>query len=608
MGRHSLPDVRPTGAGRARSPRRRHVSIAAALVLAVTAGTGVAARAGLLSFGTPCDKAPVRLDIAASPDIAPALREIAERARRDRVTSDGNCLDIRVSARENFKAAAALAGGTAPGYQVWVPDSDVWVDRAKGSGDGIALTPAGNVASSPVTLAAVPRSARTLGWPHETYTWAELAAAATGTGRPRLGSADPLRSATGLLALSSVAESAQQNGQNRQDGRNGKDGKGGQDGTGDTLAAATAQLLSGRVADSDPRLLDTLAQDDSAAEKGNPRRNEALLLSEQAAFAHNSEGSGADNLDLFYPTDGAPVLDYPYSLVNQTALSTDQSRAAMRFMALLGEDPSYRTLEKHGFRVANAPVHGEVLRTAGGRSPQPYDGADARPPSVETVQRTLGLWTVTVRSTRLTTVVDTSGSMAAPVPGRAGQSRMDVTKASLLRALNQFTSEDEIGLWEFATRLDGKKDYRELEKTARLGDPVKGGGTHRERLSDAFSALKPVPDADTGLYDTTLAAYRKARATYVDGKFNALIILTDGSNKDDDGISRGELIKRLKALADPERPVPLIAVAVGPDADRAEVDKVAKATGGAGYEVSDPADIQSVLLRAIMLSAGSTTP
>ncbi|WP_329070471.1 substrate-binding domain-containing protein [Streptomyces sp. NBC_01429] len=591
MGRHSLPDVRATGAGRARSPRRRHVSIAAALVLAVTAGTGVAARAGLLSFGGPCDAAPVRLDIAASPDIAPALREVAERARRDRVTSDGNCLDIRVSARENFKAATALARGSAPDFQVWVPDSDVWVDRAKGSGDGIPLTPAGNVASSPVALAAVPRSARTLGWPRETYTWAELAAAVTDTGRPRLGSADPVRSATGLLALSSVAESAQQKGR---------------DGAGDTLAAATAQLLSQRVTDSDPRLLDTLAQDDSGAEKGNPRRNEALLLSEQAAFAHNSEGSGAANLHLFYPTDGAPVLDFPYSLVDQTALSTDQSRAAMRFMALLGEEPSYRTLEKHGFRVTNTPVRGDVLRTAGGRSPQPYDGADARPPSVETVQRTLGLWTVTVRSTRLTTVVDASGSMAAPVPGRDGQSRMDVTKASLLRALAQFTAEDEVGLWEFATRLDGKKDYRELEKTARLGDPVKGGGTHRERLSDAFSALKPVPDADTGLYDTTLAAYSKARATYVDGKFNALVILTDGSNKDDDGISRGALIKRLKALADPERPVPLIAVAVGPDADRAEVDKIAKATGGAGYEVSDPADIQSVLLRAIMLSAGST--
>ncbi|MEW1723431.1 substrate-binding domain-containing protein [Streptomyces sp. NPDC093109] len=599
MGRHSLPDVRPASAGRARSPRRRNVATAAALVLAVAAGTGIAARAGLLSFGAPCDRDPVRLDIVASPDIAPALRETADRAGRDKVTSDGRCLAVRVTARDNFKVARALATGAAgttsgsgaPTYQVWIPDSGVWVDRAKGAGDGIPLTPAGNVASSPVTLAAVPASARTLGWPRKTYTWSDLAQAATGGGLPRVGSADPARSASGLLALSAMAESSQQDGAE-----------------GDTRTAATAKLLSERVADSDLQLLDTLAQDDSGAEKGNPRRNEAVLISEQAAFTHNAEGNGVAGLNLFYPTDGAPALDYPYSLVNQTELTTDQSRAAMRFMALLGEERSYRTLERYGFRAANAPATDEVLRTAGGRSPQPYGGEDARPPSAEAVQRALGLWTVTVRSARLTTVVDASGSMAAPVPGRSGQSRMEVTKASLLRALSQFTAEDEIGLWEFATRLDGSKDYRVLERTARLGERVTGGGTHRERLSDAFAALRPVPDGDTGLYDTTLAAYKEARSSYVSGKFNALVILTDGSNKDDDSISRANLIERLKALADPARPVPLIAVAVGPDADRAEVDRIAKATGGAGYEVSDPADIQSVLLKAIMLSAASTTP
>ncbi|MFD7314144.1 substrate-binding domain-containing protein [Streptomyces sp. NPDC059883] len=592
MGRHSLPDAKATGTGRARSPRRRTVSIATALVLAVAAGTGVAAQSGLLSFADSCADAPVRLDLAASPDIAPALRAIADRARQDRVTTDGHCLDVRVEARENYQVAAALADGSgAPGYQVWVPDSDVWVERAKGLGDGISLTPAGTVALSPVTLATVPTAARALGWPRERYTWAELAATATGDDGLLLGSGDPARSATGLLALSSIAESSREEGAD-----------------GDTRTAATAELLTQRVSDTDTRVLETLARDDSGAEKGNPRRNEAVLLSEQAAFAHNSEGNGSAGLHLFYPTDGAPVLDYPYSIVDETELTTDQSRAAMRFMALLGDEGAYRTLRKHGFRVADTALDPALVRTAGALSPQPYDGNDAGPPSSEALQRALGLWTVTVQSARLTTVVDTSGSMAAAVPGRDGQSRMDVTKASLLRALAGFTPEDEIGLWEFSTRLDGAKDYRELERTARLGMPVKDGGTHRDRLSDAFTALKPVPGGDTGLYDTTLAAYREAVATYVSGKFNALVILTDGSNKDDDSISRAELIKRLKTVVDPRRPVPLIAIAVGPDADRNEVDTIARAAGGAGYEVSDPAEIQTVMLRAVMLAAGLTGP
>nr|MDT0522718.1 VWA domain-containing protein [Streptomyces sp. DSM 41633] len=198
-----------------------------------------------------------------------------------------------------------------------------------------------------------------------------------------------------------------------------------------------------------------------------------------------------------------------------------------------------------------------------------------------------------------TTVVDASGSMATPVPG-SGRSRMDVTKESLIQALTQFTPDDEIGLWEFATTLDGEKDYRKLMPTRRLGDPAQGGSTHREKLSAACAGLQPVPGGATGLYDPVLAAYPEARSTDVKGKFNALVILTDGSNQDENGISRSALAARLKELADPERPVPVIAIAVGPDADREEVAEIARITGGDGYEVSDPAEIQAVIFRAIM--------
>ncbi|CAM5546972.1 hypothetical protein SBADM41S_06703 [Streptomyces badius] len=107
-------------------------------------------------------------------------------------------------------------------------------------------------------------------------------------------------------------------------------------------------------------------------------------------------------------------------------------------------------------------------------------------------------------------------------------------------------------------------------ETKRLGDRAAGGGTHREKLTAAFAGLQPVPGGATGLYDTTLASYKEARATYVKGKFNALVILTDGSNQDTNGISRSGLIAELKKLVDPERPVPVIAIAVGPDADRDE--------------------------------------
>ncbi|SBU96901.1 von Willebrand factor type A domain-containing protein [Streptomyces sp. Ncost-T6T-1] len=586
MGRHSLPDSH-AAEGRRGHPstrrRRRTVAIATLLVLAVATGTAVAAKGGLLSFSEPCEDSAVRLSVVASPDIAPAVRSIAEQARADEVKADGRCLAVEVLARDAHKVAEALAAGdTEPDFQVWLPDSDLWLERAKGLGEGIPVSPSDSVASSPVALAMVPSASRALGWPRKTYTWAELVAGALGSDRVRLGAADPARSATGLLALAGIGASSARQG-----------------GDSDTRVAQTAKVLAERMSDGDAQVLETLARSTSGAEEGNPKRNQAVLISEQAAFAHNAEATGAGKLDLFYPEDGTPLLDYPYTLVNEPRLSTTESRAALRFMNLLGDREARATFAEHGFRAGDGSAEDSLVAAAGGRKPQPYAEPAAEAPSAEALQETLGMWTITVQSARLTTVVDASGSMATLVPGR-NQSRMDVTKESLIQALGQFTPNDEIGLWEFATTLDGEKDYRRLMETKRLGDPAAGGGTHREKLTAAFAGLQPVPGGATGLYDTTLASYKEARSTYVKGKFNALVILTDGSNQDTNGISRSGLITELKELVDPERPVPVIAIAVGPDADRDEVAEIARVTGGDGYEVSDPAEIQAVILQAIM--------
>ncbi|MEV7405145.1 substrate-binding domain-containing protein [Streptomyces sp. NPDC091267] len=589
MGRHSLPDDYAADGSGDRPPRRRRtVAIATMLVLAVAAGTAVAAQGGLLSFSNSCGDSAVHLSMMTSPDIAPAVRAVADKASKDDLRSDGHCVDVEVVARDSYKVADALAGGTRkPDYQMWLPDSDLWLSRAKGTGDAVPITPGDSVASSPVALAMVPAAAKSLGWPQKQYSWAQVTAAAMDADKVRLGAADPARSATGLLALTSIATSS------------GKQG-----GDSDTRVAATAKLLAQRMSDGDTQVLGTLAQDGSGAEAGNPSRNQAVLLSEQAAFAHNAESTGDGRLDLFYPKDGTPLLNYPFTLVNEEQQSLDESRAALRFMTLLSEDSAQHTLAEHGFRTTDGTAGESLIASAGGKSPQPYATSPATAPSDEALQEALGMWTITVQSARLTTVVDASGSMATVVPGR-NQSRMDVTKASLIQALDQFTPNDEIGLWEFATTLDGDKDYRRLVATSRLGDAAKGGGTHREKLAAAFAALKPVPDGATGLYDTTLAAYKEAQRTYVKGKFNAVVILTDGSNQDDLSISRSALIAELKRIADPERPVPLLAIAVGPDADREEVNEIAKVTGGGGYQVNDPAEIQAVILQAVMTAGQS---
>ncbi|MPY63051.1 substrate-binding and VWA domain-containing protein [Streptomyces spongiae] len=587
MGRHSLPDHPRAGApGPRPRARRRSVAIATVLVLTVAGGTAVVVRGGLLSFGASCRDRAVRLDLAASPDIAPSLKAAADRARDENVTSDGRCLDVRVRARDSSEVADDLRSGGKPDVQVWVPDSDVWVQRVSADTTSTRLTRAGNVASSPVGVAVVPSAAKSLGWPEKTYTWTELAGATLQDDRLRLGAADASRSATGLLALTRLTTAAAGT----------KDGG--------TQAAAMAKLLSQRTVDSDSQVLATLPRDASGSEQGNPKRNQALLLSEQSAYTHNASADADEHLRLFYPKDGAPRLDYPFTLVDDARLTTDESRAALRFMTLLDSTEGRALLTERGFRLEGKDASTALVTRAGGRAPQPYDDDPPEPDPAPAVQEALGMWTITVQSARITTVVDASASMAEPVPG-TGRTRMDVTKASLLEALATFTSEDEIGLWEFSTKLDGNRDYKVLVPTKRLGDRV-GDGTQRDRLSAAFTSLAPVPEGATGLYDTTLAAYEEAVSSYAKGKFNALVILTDGVNEDPGSISRSTLVSELQKATDPTRPVPLIAIAVGPEADKTELNQTAKAAGGSGHQVSNPSQIQSVILKAIV-QAGSQT-
>lgn len=597
MARNSLPDD-PSSYGeqapRAIAPpprtrsRRRTILLASALVLVLGAGAGVAVRTDLLPFNGSCDGDSVTVRVAASPDIAPALRGVAERARENGTTSDGHCLDVRVSARTGAEVADTLRQKGAPPYEVWLPDSALWVERADATGTAPSLKTLGPVASSPVALAAVPSAAKSLNWPKKQYTWAEIAASATDDGGLRLGSADPARSSTGLLALTRIQASAAK--QSEDDA--------------DEETAGAARQLAERTAPGDSQVLATLPRDDSGAELGNPKRNEALLLSEQAAHQHNTGDGDAPDLRLLYPKDGVALLDYPYTLVNDTELSTRKARAAVRFQTLLDGDEGQSALRKRGFRPEDGQASGDIVRQAGGRTPQPYGASPGKPPSPKSVETALGMWTITVQSARFTIAVDASASMSAPVPGRSGQSRMDVTKSSLIQGLSQFTPEDEVGLWEFSHRLDGERDHRELVPTERLGLRADDGSTHRDRLTSAFGKMQPISGGATGLYDTTLAAYQQAVEDYSRDKFNTLVLVTDGANEDPGSVSRKELLKKLDGLRDDDRPIPLITIAVGPDADKAACKEIAKATGGSAHQVNDPSQIHSVILKAIM-AAGS---
>ncbi|HRK45499.1 MAG TPA: VWA domain-containing protein, partial [Nocardioides sp.] len=218
-------------------------------------------------------------------------------------------------------------------------------------------------------------------------------------------------------------------------------------------------------------------------------------------------------------------------------------------------------------------------------------------PSSTDVDGALLTWRVLSIPSSVLAVFDVSASMDFDAPG--GVRRIDVAVDAATTALAVFPDHARIGLWEFSTqRGPGGRDWAVLEPIRRL-DSVVGGKTQRERLGQRAEEMKDSTDGGTGLYDTALAAYRYAVQKYDENYSNSVILLTDGSNDDPGSISARMLLHRLRALADPQRPVRIIGVAVSEDADLAEIQRIAAATGGSAYRADTSEDLLRVFAQEI---------
>jgi Mg-chelatase subunit ChlD len=215
------------------------------------------------------------------------------------------------------------------------------------------------------------------------------------------------------------------------------------------------------------------------------------------------------------------------------------------------------------------------------------------------VRGLLQQWKDAGRRGRVLAVLDISGSMAERVPGTSPVvSKLDLAVAASRRALASFAPDSELGLWAFSTRLEGSRDYTELVPVGPLSAPLRGA-TRRQTLDNALSGIQVRPHGDTGLFDTTLAAFRTLQRTYADGRLNAVVVLTDGRNDDDRSISRATLLSTLRAEYDPARPVHIITVGYGDDVDLDALKAIAAATRGSASAADDPRDIDKVLFQAL---------
>ena len=103
-----------------------------------------------------------------------------------------------------------------------------------------------------------------------------------------------------------------------------------------------------------------------------------------------------------------------------------------------------------------------------------------------------------------------------------------------------------------------------------------------------------------------LAAYKEVQKEWEPGRVNSVVLFTDGQNEDKNGISRAELLQKLKRIKDAERPVQVIIIGIGTEVSRAELETIAKEADGVVFVATDPTKIGDIFLQAI--AARPTAP
>jgi hypothetical protein len=500
--------------------------------------------------------------IAAAPEIAPVLTHIAGGLTPEQRTSGGTCYLFQVSGLEPSRVAAGLTGGsTEATADVWVPDSTYWLREA--SAVNIEVPGQGqSIATSPTVLAMPEPVARRFGWPERRPTWPATVAAAEAPRSPLpIGTADPGSCPLGLfglLGVRAVVQGSAQSGPRR---------------------VVAFRAFSKKVFAPTVNLLDEIRQ-----ANGVPDGLSAAPVSEQSVVQYMRLRPPV-HVVAAYPGLAVPGLDYPYVVLPG---ASDQARAgAQMFLgAVLNADPA--ELAAGGFRTPQGTT-GPGFSTAPGIDTRQF--LPVRLPDQARLDGLLTEWAGVNRSGRLIVAIDISGSMADTVPG-TDKTRMELTKQTAQAGLALLKPTTEVGLWEFSTNLNGSKDYRELL-------PIQPMYLSRAAATAVIGQIQAKPHGSTGLYDTVLAGYQELRAGWNPARINALVVFTDGQNEDPNGISRATLLRRLRALTDPRKPLQIVFIGIGRGVNATELNQISGVTGGQAFITPDPRGIGNILVQAL---------
>jgi Ca-activated chloride channel family protein len=565
----------------------------------------------------------VVVDVASSPEKLDLLGDLAESFNRsDAATIGDDCVFVRIQNKSSGAAEQLLANGwdesvEGPRPVIWSPAASTWGQvlnqHLSERGVETAMAPADSASFmlTPLVIAMPRPMAEALGWPDTPLGWADVLALARdgagwgSQGHPewgqfRLGKTNPNFSTSGLSALIAQAYAA-----------TGKTTGLSLEDLADPAVGSFATGVESAVVHYGDTTLTFLNNWYRADQRGNPYQYVSAVAVEEKSVIDYNTGNPDGILDqgeepreprvplvAIYPEEGTVYSNNPLIVLDSEWVDDQQREAAAAFLEYVQTPENQERVLEYGFRpgIADVPVAAPISEANGVNPAPPQTLLDV--PAPEVLARLLDDWANQRKSARVQILIDVSGSMGDEGDPETGATKLDLAKDAAITALEEFKDDDEVGLSIFSTELGdrGDQEVLDLVPPSRVADV-------REQLANRIRDL--VPTNNTPLYSVTQRAYERALADFDAARINAVVLLSDGRNQDDDSADDRdqitELIDTLQAGSEGQttRPVRVFPIAYGEDADLPTLRQIAEATSAAVYDSSDPTSIDKVFTAVV---------
>lgn len=292
----------------------------------------------------------------------------------------------------------------------------------------------------------------------------------------------------------------------------------------------------------------------------------------------------APDLVASIPAEGTIVMNFPLIHTATTSRREKVLQTVLEARQLLSAPSAADRFTHAGFRGTDL----ESLEDGAGPV------SEFRP-SRERAAEMLRQWVTMAIPLHAIVAIDVSASMATATGGR---SRIDLAGAAVRAALNRLPLDAEVGLWAFSSSDDGRlgADFREILPVRRL-DQELVNTPHWQRHADELGELPALVGGGTALHATTLAAYREAQRFYDPESLNVVYLISDGSDDGDESMTLDDLRAEIQRLADPERPIRVVTIAISTDAG--PLAAISETTGAPSYVAAEPRSVREVFLEAV---------